>query len=131
MAQKLEAVGRLAAGIAHEINTPIQYIGDSLHFLASAFGEMLALAAAGPSDTDSAADLQLFREEVPRAIDRIIEGTQRVATIVRAMKEFAHPDTTEKAPADLNRAIKTTLLIAGNANVQVRRDGRAVLRGGA
>lgn len=114
LAQKLEAVGRLAAGIAHEINTPIQYIGDSVHFLGSAFGEILALADAGPSDTDSAADLQLFREEVPRAIDRIIEGTQRVATIVRAMKEFAHPDATEKAPADLNRAIKTTLLIAGS-----------------
>jgi len=114
LAQKLEAVGRLAAGMAHEINTPIQYIGDSLHFLGSAFGEMLALTAAGPSDTDTAADLQLFREEAPRAIDRVTEGAQRVAAIVRAMKEFAHPGATEKAPADLNRAVKTTLLIAGD-----------------
>src|SRR6202035_486267 len=75
---------------------------------------MLPLAAAGPLDADSAADLQLFREEVPRAIDRITEGAQRVATIVRAMKEFAHPDAAEKVPADLNRAIETTLLIAGS-----------------
>jgi signal transduction histidine kinase/CheY-like chemotaxis protein len=113
LAQKLEAVGRLAAGIAHEINTPIQYIGDSVHFLASAFEEMLTVIANGqPQATTPATDLPFLLEEVPGAIDRIIEGTQRVATIVRAMKEFAHPDATEKAPADLNRAIETTLLIA-------------------
>ena len=114
LAQKLEAVGRLAAGIAHEINTPIQYISDSVHFLGSAFEEMLAVIAnAGqPQETTSASDLPFLLQEVPGAIDRIIEGTQRVATIVRAMKEFAHPDATEKAPADLNRAIETTLLIA-------------------
>ena len=114
LAQKLEAVGRLAAGIAHEINTPIQYISDSVHFLGSAFNEMLAAVAGAeqPQEAHSAPDLPFFLEEVPRAIERIIEGTQRVATIVRAMKEFAHPDATEKAPADLNRAIETTLLIA-------------------
>jgi PAS domain S-box-containing protein len=114
LAQKLEAVGRLAAGIAHEINTPIQYISDSVHFLGSAFEEMLtAIANAGqPQETTPASDLPFLLAEVPGAIDRIIEGTQRVATIVRAMKEFAHPDATEKAPADLNRALETTLLIA-------------------
>jgi signal transduction histidine kinase/DNA-binding response OmpR family regulator len=114
LAQKLEAVGRLAAGIAHEINTPIQYISDSVHFLGSAFEEMLTVIANAerPQETTPAGDLPFLLEEIPGAIDRIIEGTQRVATIVRAMKEFAHPDATEKAPADLNRAIETTLLIA-------------------
>jgi signal transduction histidine kinase/DNA-binding response OmpR family regulator len=116
LAQKLEAVGRLAAGIAHEINTPIQYISDSVHFLGSAFDELLTVVAGAEhlSDTKPGADLPFLLDEVPRAIERIIEGTERVATIVRAMKEFAHPDATDKAPADLNRAIETTLLIARN-----------------
>jgi signal transduction histidine kinase/DNA-binding response OmpR family regulator len=114
LAQKLEAVGRLAAGIAHEINTPIQYISDSVHFLGSAFDELLTVVAGAEhlSDAKPAADLPFLLDEVPGAIERIIEGTERVATIVRAMKEFAHPDATDQAPADLNRAIETTLLIA-------------------
>ena len=116
LAQKLEAVGRLAAGIAHEINTPIQYISDSVHFLGSAFGDLLAIVAGyEPLDNmDSAANLPFLREEVPGAIERIIEGTHRVATIVRAMREFAHPGASDKTPADLNRAIETTLLISRN-----------------
>ena len=128
LAQKLEAVGRLAAGIAHEINTPIQYISDSVHFLGSAFDEMLTIIANAERspDTNPVADLPFLLVEVPSAIERIIEGTQRVAAIVRAMKEFAHPDSTEKAPADLNRAIETTLLVARNeykyvATVQLHR----------
>jgi two-component system, NtrC family, sensor kinase len=116
LAQKLEAVGRLAAGIAHEINTPIQYISDSVHFLRSAFGDLLRDAdRADPLQSDgSNVDAQFLVEQVPLAIERIIEGTQRVATIVRAMKEFAHPDATEKSLSDLNRALETTLLIARN-----------------
>jgi signal transduction histidine kinase/DNA-binding response OmpR family regulator len=115
-AQKLEAVGRLAAGIAHEINTPIQYINDSAHLLGSAFEEMLTVIADAEQreDTDAAPDLLFVLEEVPHAIERIIEGAQRVAAIVRAMKEFADPDATEKTPADLNRAIESTLLIASS-----------------
>jgi signal transduction histidine kinase len=114
LARKLEAVGRLASGIAHEINTPIQYISDSAHFLGSACDEMLSVIASAeqPMDTNLAPDLPFLLDEVPHAIERIMEGTERVATIVRAMKEFAHPDATEKVPADLNRAIETTLLIA-------------------
>ncbi len=114
LAQKLESVGRLAAGIAHEINTPIQYISDSVDFLGSAFGDLLTiLASAEPRQgIDTVFDLPFLRKEVPGAIERIIEGTRRVAAIVRAMKEFAHPDAGEMMPADLNRAIETTLLIS-------------------
>jgi signal transduction histidine kinase len=114
LAQKLETVGRLAAGIAHEINTPIQYISDGAYLLGSACDQMLSAIASAeqPLDTNLAPDLPFLLEEVPHAIERIIEGTERVATIVRAMKEFAHPDATEKLPADLNRAIETALLIA-------------------
>jgi two-component system NtrC family sensor kinase len=114
LAQKLEAVGRLASGIAHEINTPIQYISDSVHFLGTAFDELMAVitsaeVAVGP---EFLTDLVFLREEIPLAIERTIEGTERVATIVRAMKDFAHPHSIQKTAADLNRAVETTLLIA-------------------
>jgi signal transduction histidine kinase len=116
LAQKLEAVGRLAAGIAHEINTPIQYISDSVYFLGSAFGDLLAVVKTtdNPRYPNPGTDLAFLREEVPLAIERIIEGTQRVAAIVGAMKDFAHPDASEKTASDLNRALETTLLIARN-----------------
>lgn len=118
LAQKLEAVGRLAAGIAHEINTPIQYVSDSVHFLESAFGNLLAalngkIKESTPAPSMST-DLGFVVEEVPRAIARIMEGTARVAAIVRAMKDFAHPDATEKTMSDINRALKTTLMISRN-----------------
>jgi two-component system, NtrC family, sensor kinase len=113
LAQKLEAVGRLAAGIAHEINTPIQYVGDSVQFLKSAFSDMLGIVKTSDvmlNSTDT--DLDFLRAEVPVAIERIIEGLQRVAAIVRAMKEFAHSGGSDKQAADLNRALKATLQIA-------------------
>jgi two-component system, NtrC family, sensor kinase len=129
LAQKLESVGRLAAGIAHEINTPIQYVANSVDFLRSAHEDMTALltdwqsaidaAAADPLRAELAAlqiryDLGFIREEAPRAFERTFEGVQRVTNIVKAMKEFAHPDTHEQSPADVNRAIETTLLVASN-----------------
>jgi signal transduction histidine kinase len=87
-----------------------------VHFLGTAFDELIAViasaeAAVGP---EFLTDMVFLRDEVPLAIERTIEGTQRVATIVRAMKDFAHPDSIQKTPADLNRAIETTLLIARN-----------------
>ena len=116
LAQKLEAVGRLAAGIAHEINTPIQYITDSVNFLGSAFDELVGVVGAGDGANrgEQAVDIEFLRNEVPRAIERTIEGAERVATIVRAMKEFSHPDASEKMVADLNRALQNTLMIARN-----------------
>jgi len=130
LVQKLEAVGRLASGIAHEINTPIQYIGDSVYFLTTAFEEVTgfidaqarALAAgAGPGADQAAAreylesiDLAFLREEIPRAIARTAEGANRVGQIVRAMKEFAHPVIFEKSLADVNHALETTIVIAHN-----------------
>lgn len=125
-AQKLESIGQLAAGVAHEINTPIQYIGDNTSFLAGAFrdvGAVLALyRAAGPDPGARAAaeraageaDLDYLLEEAPRAIAQTLEGVQHVARIVTAMKEFAHPGTDEKVPVDLNHAIETVIAVARN-----------------
>ncbi len=130
-AQKLESVGQLAAGIAHEINTPIQYVGDSLHFVADAVADLRALidryrelcADAGPLDrtelleralaAEEEADLDYISERLPAAFERTNEGVTRVATIVRAMKEFGHAQI-EKAPADLNEALRRTLIVATN-----------------
>lgn len=129
-AQKLEAVGQLAAGIAHEINTPMQYIGDSLQFLQSAFADLqnlstkleqcLPLIAEHTSELDSCkqaideADLDYVRERAPKALDRALQGISRVTQIVGAMNEFSHPDRREKSCADINRALLTTLTVASN-----------------
>jgi PAS domain S-box-containing protein len=133
LAQKLESVGRLAAGVAHEINTPIQYVGDSVQFLRSAFDDLnslmdewqqglVDLADGKTRDALQAElarlkdkyDVSFVRTEVPRAFERTFDGVDRVSTIVKAMKEFAHPDSEEQCAADINHAIETTLLVASN-----------------
>ncbi len=132
-AQRLESVGQLAAGIAHEINTPIQYVGDNLRFMADSFqartavfgkyeqlrqaaecGEVTPEMLAGLRQAIEDADIEYMNQEVPKAIAQSLDGVQRVATIVRAMKEFAHPGQKEKAAADINEALRSTLLVARN-----------------
>ncbi len=127
--QKLEAVGSLAAGIAHEINTPIQFVGDNVRFLEEAFSGLARLIAkyqgAKPGTEDAelwedlrrmeeAVDLPYLNEEVPKAVRETLDGIERVATIVRALKDFAHPDRSEKVAADLNKALESTLVVARN-----------------
>jgi two-component system NtrC family sensor kinase len=131
--QKLESVGRLAAGVAHEINTPIQFVGDNVSFLRSAFDDLFGLhdayrhcldglagqvddAAVAPVlEAETAADLDFLRPEVTSAIEQTLDGVQRVATIVQAMKSFAHPTSGERqGPADLNRALSDTITVARN-----------------
>src|SRR5450631_381393 len=132
-AQKLESVGQLAAGIAHEINTPTQYIGDNVRFLKDGFQDLKSLLsnyerllAAANGDSLSRetvqeiaaavnrADAAYLLEEIPKAIDQTLEGVTRVSKLVGAMKEFSHPGTKEKTPLDLNHAIECTITVARN-----------------
>lgn len=113
-AQKLESVGRLAAGIAHEINTPVQFVGASLHFMREGMRDLLSLAQQTVRAPDDEIDLPYLAEELPKAIDRAEDGLGRVAKIVRSMNIFAHPDTDAIVPADLNRAIEAAVVIAHN-----------------
>jgi signal transduction histidine kinase/HAMP domain-containing protein len=115
-AQKLESIGQLAAGIAHEINTPIQYIGDNATFLRRSFEELLGLLATleadrAKEDEPDGEDIPYLRAEIPKAIDQTLEGVGRVSRIVNAMKEFSHPGTEDMTRTDLNRAIENTALV--------------------
>jgi signal transduction histidine kinase len=127
-ASKLESIGELAAGIAHEINTPTQYVGDNVRFLGDVFGTLQqcvdelsrlsedqreSIPAASVRNCVDKADMPYLREEIPKAITQSLEGVQRIAKIVSAMKEFSHPSQ-EQTPTDLNHAISNTITVATN-----------------
>ncbi len=131
-AQKMESIGRLAAGIAHEINTPIQYVHDNVDFLNDSFQDFIEFVnlvnitiGKTPEDKRCAdiqaienlkdeRDFEFLLEEIPSSISQSIEGIERVTKIVKAMKSFAHPGIEEKAPLNLNEAIESTITVAKN-----------------
>ena len=132
-AEKLETVGRLSAGVAHEIGTPIQFVSDGVRFLRDASEDLVSLvekhravlsairsgenaeeAAAHAAAAEADADLSYSIENMPKAIGGCIDGLERMRSTVRSMQEFAQPDPTEMAEVDLNSAILTTLTVARN-----------------
>jgi PAS domain S-box-containing protein len=124
LSQKLESIGQLGAGIAHEINTPIQFVGDSLKFVETACTDLLALADACEAEdagrvreTLEAADVGYLRERLPAAIERAGDGVRRVAEIVSAMREFAHP--LAGGIVDVNQALANTLVVTRNSYAAV------------
>jgi signal transduction histidine kinase len=127
----LESVGQLAAGISHEINTPTQYVGDNTRFLRDAFQDLLkvhqkyselaeacrtsVIAAELLAEVDAAAqeaDVEFLIQEIPKAIEQSLEGTERISKIVQSMKDFAHPGIAVKQSCDLNKAIDSTITVA-------------------
>jgi PAS domain S-box-containing protein len=131
--QKLEALGRLSASLAHEINTPIQFVGDNTRFLAECYETLLNLVLTYRRELDPSgepaswpdryktikraeadSDLDYLSVEVPLAVGQSLEGIERVASLVRAMKTFSHPGSSGQAPADLNEALRATVTVARN-----------------
>ncbi len=130
LAQRLESIGQLAAGVAHEINTPMQYIGDNVHFLAGAYRSISSYLDAVTAALEPGKDVEhvqsvlaatqkklrlgFLKEEVPRAIEAAREGVEHVSRIILAMKSFAHQDQEEKQPHDLNRTLQDALTVSQN-----------------
>ncbi|MFH0924166.1 MAG: ATP-binding protein [bacterium] len=132
-AQKLEAIGRLAAGIAHEINTPIQFIGDNLSFLGQSVQTMVQLISMYRSflaecehkckaskrletayKVEKDSDLEFIITEGPKAVKQSIEGVGHITKIVQSMREFSHFSDEQKAEADINKAIENATVISKN-----------------
>jgi two-component system NtrC family sensor kinase len=126
---KLESLGRLSAGLAHEINSPIQFVGDNARFLEDAYAELIRvvevyrslLDTSDPIDwmerqkrvreAEASIDFDFLRNEIPSAVEQTLEGIDRVSTIVRAMKTFSHPGHREQVPADLTEAVDATVTV--------------------
>lgn len=126
LAQKLESIGQLAAGVAHEINTPIQYIGDNGKFLEEAFRDLSRVVELGHASGETTCqdarrqaleqgiDVDYLNEEIPKAIEQLLQGVDNVARIVRALKEFSHPGPQEKRPTNINATIGSTIIVCRN-----------------
>jgi len=126
--QKLESMGELAAGIAHEINTPMQYIGDNVRFLKDGFADFLQLISSYRQtiqevdiseqrqceirQAEADADIDFLHDEIPTAVSQTLEGVAHVSKIVAAMKELSHPGTGGKMPIDINKVIENTVTVS-------------------
>lgn len=128
-ARRLESVGQLASGVAHEINTPTQFVGDNISFIKQNIDQFHDLFSyiskiAKSHDTnfqeieniikklDSNVDLDFVLGEMPLALEQSLDGVQRIKSIVKAMKSSVHPDNVDMQLADINQEIESACVLS-------------------
>jgi PAS domain S-box-containing protein len=145
-AQRLEAIGQLTAGVAHEINSPMQFVVDNVEYLAEGIHQaaqvikglesQLAAPLADHAERRIAIDRLLketrfdqFQNQADAAIEDCREGCQRVVSIVRAMRQLSHPGSEKFEQADLQEIIRGATTVTRNTwryvadlNVEAEKD---------
>ncbi|HVT12749.1 MAG TPA: ATP-binding protein [Fimbriimonadaceae bacterium] len=133
LAEKMQGIGQLAAGVAHEMNTPMQYISANTYFLQESFGSLVSLMkkyaelvlassrgkpvrqlAREAEDCANDIEVDYLMREIPLAIEQSMSGLDHITKIVSALKEYSHPATNVHPEVDVNRLIGSTLAVTHN-----------------
>jgi len=131
--QKMQSIGTLAAGIAHEINSPLQFTNDNVDFIANSVDEIMKLVNTynrllmnchTDEDKENARkqiaelvkqiNFDFITSEMPDALSQTKNGISRIRRIVNAMKQYSHLNNEEKKPANLNETLENAEIITRN-----------------